>query len=326
MRTGATTVAPGRRGAVLLAFVVSRDVVAGGAGEIEDGAGGGLDAFIDLDDDEYVFENPTALRGLTREGVVWALTSFEHANWLPLARLTHLLDVSLFGLDARGHHLTNVVIHAAAAALLFLALARLTGAPGRSALAAALFGVHPLHVESVAWISERKDVLSALFFALVLLAWERYARRGGRARHLLVVVLLALGLMAKPMLVTVPALLLLLDLWPLGRRRAPNAVPWRRLLLEKVPLLALAVASAAVTFLAQRAGGAVQTTERFPLGDRVGNAFVAAATYLAKTFWPSPLAVYYPHPGAHPLWKVAAGALVLAALGALAWRERRRRP
>jgi tetratricopeptide (TPR) repeat protein len=289
--------------------------------------------FVGIDDGSYIVNNPAVADGLTAAAVRWAFTTFHVANWHPLAWLSHLLDVTLFGLDARGHHATSILIHGLNTALLFLALLRLTGARWPSALAAALFGVHPLHVESVAWVAERKDVLAGLFFMLVLLAWERHVRRGAHAPTLLAVAaLLALGLMAKPMLVTVPFVLLLLDLWPLGRLRLGSGRAVRgpspaQVLVEKLPLLALVIASSIMTVIAQRAAGAVATLQSIGPGLRAANAVVSGAEYLAKTFWPAGLAVYYPYPYAGIPWTTIAGALaLLAALTAAAWRLARERP
>jgi tetratricopeptide (TPR) repeat protein len=281
--------------------------------------------FITMDDDVYVTANARVRAGLGLAGGRYALTTFDGGNWHPLTWISHLADISLFGLDARGHHLTSILIHALAAAALCVALYRLTGALGRSAAVASLFGVHPLHVESVAWVAERKDVLSGLFFALALLAYARFARRPGPGRLAVVAVALALGLAAKPMLVTVPAVLLLLDFWPLGR--APRGAAWTRLLAEKLPLVVLSAGSAALTVLAQRGIGAVTPLEVYTPGMRLGNALVSYAAYLGATFWPAGLAVYYPHPmGRLPLAQVAAAALALAAVSWFAWSGRRRRP
>lgn len=289
--------------------------------------------FIAFDDGPYVTQNPHVTAGLARDGLRWAFTTFHTGNWHPLTWLSHQIDAHLFGLDARGHHFTSILLHALNAALLFLALARITGRTGPAALVAALFGVHPLHVESVAWVAERKDVLAGLLFVLVLLAYERYVRRGGMARYLLVAALLALGLMAKPTLVTVPFLLLLLDVWPLGRASLPRfgtgrgTVGWGRLLIEKVPLLALSAASSAVTLAAQRNEGSLADLASYPLAVRLANAVVSLAAYLGKTLWPAALAVYYPHPQSTiPLWQIAGSLALLAALSALALAGARRRP
>jgi tetratricopeptide (TPR) repeat protein len=298
--------------------------------------GAGLSrTFINFDDQEYVYENPHVLPGLTLAGVRWALVSLDADNWHPLTWISHMADVSLFGLDARGHHATSVMVHALSTVLLFLALRALTGALWPSAFTAALFGVHPLHVESVAWVAERKDVLSGLFFMLVLLAYARYVRRGGAGRYLTVAALLALGLAAKPMLVTVPFVLLLLDYWPLGRtppaRPAAGSGPprpsWGRLVAEKLPLLVLAGASGALTVLAQSAGGAVADVAVITLDARLANALVAYATYCVQALWPSSLALYYPHPLAGlPWWKTVAAFVALAAVSLAVLSRARRLP
>ncbi len=298
---------------VLLAFAAALPYLIAGTGE-----------FVAYDDNAYVFKNPRVGAGLGWEGARWALTAFHAANWHPLTWLSHMADVSLFGMNPRGHHLTSVLLHALNAALLFLALRRLTGAFWPSVLVAALFGVHPLHVESVAWVAERKDVLSGLFFMLILLAYERYARTGSVCWYLAVAAALAAGLAAKPMLVTAPLLLLLLDFWPLGRGRGAGAAPTRTgagLYLEKVPLLALAAASSVVTVLAQRAGGTVVEMQAFPLPLRLANAAVSAAAYVGSSFWPTGLAFYYPlNTGAIPWVRtaVAVAVIVLISLAVVA--------
>jgi tetratricopeptide (TPR) repeat protein len=280
--------------------------------------------FVPIDDDVYITGNPAVLAGLTRAGVAWALTATHGGNWHPLTWISHMADVSLFGADPAAHHLVSVACHAANAVLLLLLLARVTGRLPESALAAALFAVHPLHVESVAWAAERKDVLSALLFLLTLTAYARYAARPGPRRALPVAALFLLGLAAKPMLVTLPFVLLLLDGWPLGRFRA---VPARRLLLEKVPLFLLSAGSSAVTYLVQRQEGAMGLLGDLAPGARLANAAVGYAAYLGKTLWPARLAVFYPLPeGGYPAWRVAAAGLLLAALTLLALRRTRVRP
>ena len=353
-------------------------------------------SFVNYDDAAYVAANTHVLKGLSPESIGWAFTTTECSNWHPVTWLSHMLDVSLFGLDPRMHHLTSLLLHALNAVLLFLLLLRMTGALRRCAFVAALFALHPLHVESVAWIAERKDVLSTLFWLLTLAAWlgyleakesgtpggatavrsprgaEKTGPRAGKATasgevgadrawrtsgsmagerrsatgspaaqapsktitwYALVLVLFALGLMAKPMLVTLPFTLLLLDFWPLGRWHAAGnagpggrrAIPLRGLLLEKGPLFAMSAASCVVTFIAQRRGGALQTLQTIPFAERLANAVVAYAAYLGKTMWPSSLAVFYPygHPGL-ATWQVAASALLLAAVSALAlWLARK---
>lgn len=293
-------------------------------------------AFIDYDDQEFVTENPAVRAGLTGEGLRWAFTTVHSANWMPLTWLSHMIDVTLFGLDPGWHHLVNVLIHALSALLLLLALFRMTGAVWQSAFVAALFGIHPLHVESVAWIAERKDVLSGLFFMLILLSYERYARSGGGKHYLLVLLLFALGLLSKSMLVTVPFVLLLLDVWPLGRTSLAlpaaggpgTVVRWPRVLLEKVPMFLMTLAVSVITYVAQKQGGAMGAMERelLPIEDRVANALVAYVGYMGKAVWPSSLALFYPHPGRTlPWWKIIGAAAVLFALLALSLRHLRTR-
>lgn len=289
--------------------------------------------FVVYDDPDYVTESPLVQAGLTWPGVRWAFTTWHVSNWHPLTWLSHMADCELFGLQAGAHHLVNVLFHAANAALLFVLLWRLTGASWASALVAALFAWHPLRVESVAWVSERKDVLSLFFALLTLLAYVRYVRTlgvpGAKAGRLLVlaVALFALGLLAKPMLVTLPFVLLLLDWWPLTR------IPDHRLSVaaglplvgEKWPFFLLSAASCVVTFLAQRAAS-VLTLEQCPPGLRLGNALLAVGQYLRDTLWPWHLALLYPLPKSLPLLPVAAAGLALAGCSWLAWRGRRTQP
>jgi tetratricopeptide (TPR) repeat protein len=293
--------------------------------------------FIMFDDNQYVVENPQVKKGLSGETVAWAFTTTKTANWHPVTWLSHMLDVQLFGMDAGKHHLTSLLLHCVNAVLLLLLLFRMTGALWRSAFVAALFALHPLHVESVAWIAERKDVLSTLFWLLTLGAWLGFVRSRKPAWYLLAVLLYALGLMTKPMLVTLPFTLLLLDLWPLRRLTFPpqglalplkgQAPALRGLLAEKIPFFALSAASCVVTFIAQRSGGAVQPLENFSLAGRLANAVWAYAAYLLKTFWPSDLSVYYPLPAdGHPAWQVALAALLLLGLSAGALRLAGRTP
>jgi tetratricopeptide (TPR) repeat protein len=279
-------------------------------------------AFVDYDDGDYVFSNPAIQHGLTAHSARWALTTGAASNWHPLTWLSHELDVSLYGLHPAGHHLTSLLLHAANAVLLLLLLRRLTGALWRSAFVAALFALHPLRVESVVWVSERKDVLSGLFFLLTIAAWLRYAEeckmQNAKCKMFYAgaLVLFALGLMAKPMLVTLPFVLLLLDYWPLRRQAGPV-----RLLTEKIPFFILAAASSVVTYRVQQQGGAVSGA--LTLGGRLANAVISCVRYLGKTVWPVDLSVLYPHPGHWPAGQVAAAAIFLALVTALVvWRAR----
>jgi tetratricopeptide (TPR) repeat protein len=284
-------------------------------------------SFINLDDGLYVYQNPHVRGGLSKEGVARAFTTFHAANWHPLTWISHMTDVQLFGLDAGWHHRVNVLFHLANTALLFLVLWRMTGGLWQSAFVAALFAVHPLHVESVAWVAERKDVLSTLFWLLTMGAYLGYVRRPSVQRYLPVFVFLALGLMCKPMLVTLPFVLLLLDGWPLDRLSLRTL---GRRVLEKAPLLGLSTASCIITYIAQSQGKAVVPLGNMSVGPRLSNALVSYAIYLEKAVWPSSLAVFYPHPatiGAGiPAWKIAGAVLLLAGISFLALRERRRRP
>jgi len=287
------------------------------------------DDFVDFDDDIYVSENPHLKHGLGAEGLRWAFLPYE-TNWIPLTWLSLEVDHAIFGLAPGGYHATNAVLHAASAGLLAWALAGATGALGASAFVAGAFAFHPLHVESVAWIAERKDVLSGLFFALSLGAWVGYARRPGMARYAAVLACFAASLLAKAAAVTLPLLLLLLDLWPLGRLGGPGRIEGprlRRALVEKLPLLALAAAVSAVTYAVQQQRGAMSTLEQVPLWPRAANALVSYVAYLGQTLWPRDLAVFYPHPmAAGPAWRWGGAALFLAAATAAALATWRRRP
>src|SRR5262245_25053742 len=276
--------------------------------------------FENFDTPVYLTGNRMVLAGYTLAGVRWAFTTFATGNWHPLTWLSLMDDVTWFGLDPAAHHLASVALHAATSALLLAFLWRATGRLWPSLLAAALFALHPMHVEPVAWTAQRKDVLSTLFLVLTLLAYLHYVERPGRARLALVLGCFALGLLAKPMLVSVPFLLLALDDWPLARSGA------RRLVIEKAPFFALAAATAAVTLVAQHSAGAVGDLERFPVGLRFANAAVSVLVYLRKTAWPSDPAVFYPHPGSIPVWQWLGACVVLAAATAAAWHERARRP
>jgi tetratricopeptide (TPR) repeat protein len=276
--------------------------------------------FVNYDDPEYVTGNSNVLRGLTPEGLAWAATSGAAANWFPLTRVSHMLDVQLFGLDSGLHHLTNLLFHALSTLLLFAFLNRATGARWPSAFVAFIFALHPLHVESVTWIAERKDVLSAFFWCLALWAYLRYTERPAIGRYLLVLFLFCCGLMAKPMTVTLPFALWLLDIWPL--RRLPSAQS-RLALLEKLPFLALSMAVGVITLVVQQGSRAVKP---FPLTLRVGNSLLSYVTYIGKTFWPSNLAVFYPYPQDVPAWETALAGLVLLCGSVLVLRTFRTRP
>ena len=278
--------------------------------------------FINLDDPPYVTENSHVLSGLTRDGIVWAFTTTTEANWHPLTWLSLQLDAEAYGPSARGFHTSNIVLHVGAVLLLFLLFERMTESVWRSALVAALFALHPLHVESVAWVAERKDVLSAVLGLLACHAWLCAIERPGVGRRALALTAYAASLLAKPMLVSLPILLLLFDVWPLKRTE-----PCRRLIVEKIPMFALSAASCVVTFLVQAHGGATRTTTQYPLVARTANAAVAYVTYLARAIWPSGLAVYQPYPyEGIPAWKTFGALLILGAATAACVRVRRRSP
>jgi len=275
--------------------------------------------FVNYDDEIYVYANPVVVRGLTLKGIVWAFRVHAY-NWHPLTWLSHMLDCQLYGLHPGAHHLTDVLLHAATAIALFLVLRQMTGALWRSAFVAAVFAIHPLRVESVAWVAERKDVLSGLFFMLTIAAYVRYARRPwSPLSYGLMVVLFALGLMSKPMLVTLPVVLLLLDFWPLQR-----VEPAGRLVMEKLPLLALSAAVGVVTLLAQ--AGVTQSTESISLPLRLANAVMAFRVYLDQMIYPKGLAVYYSFPRLLSVEEAALAGVLLAVLSVVAWRERRTQP
>jgi tetratricopeptide (TPR) repeat protein len=318
--------------------------------------------FVSYDDPSYITENEIVRNGLTREGFVWAFSAFRASNWHPLTWLSHMLDVEIFGLKSGGHHLVNVFLHIVNTALLFAVLRRMTGALWCSAFVAALFALHPLHVESVAWVSERKDVLSTFFLILTIGVYLRYTRSPGIATYWPVVVFFALGLLAKPMLVTLPVVLLLLDYWPLGRLQTKEVKPadpvetplpsgrrgkkqnrqprekkktpstdstigWKRilpLLYEKMPLLALSAVSSCITVYAQLEGGAVASISALPVHERVANAFVAYVAYLWKMVWPARLVYFYPLEPLSPLTVIASAfLLVVMTFLSLRWAEKR---
>ena len=294
--------------------------------------------FIHFDDPLYVTDNPHVKEGLTIRNIAWAFTTTTASNWHPLTWLSHMVDVDLFGLNPGAHHLVNVLLHAINAVILFLVLSRLTGAPGCSAFVAALFAVHPLHVESVTWVSERKDLLSTLFGFLMLWAYGRHTAKPGPGRYTIVALFFLMSLLSKPMWVTAPFLLLLLDFWPLQRLKGspltidPACPPapqfsLARLVREKVPLLLLSGASSLITVVAQDRGGSLYSLDRLSLGARIGNALVSYGSYLAKTFWPASLAAYYPQTETGPAtWHLVGSILLLLGITGIVVRQARAMP
>ena len=304
---------------------------------------GGFD-FVNFDDPDYVTENPVVRRGLSLRGVIWAFSHFYASNWHPLTWISHMLDCQLFGLHPAGPHLVNVALHAVNGVLLFLLLQRLTGTLWRSAMVAAMFALHPLHVESVAWIAERKDVLSTFFGLMALLAYVKFSQKSAkqlpsskfqvpssRIWHVWITGLFALSLMAKPMLVTLPFVMLLLDVWPLQRIENIGIKTFLKpgfgkLVLEKWLWFILVAASCVATFFAQKAGGAVQSTEHFPLTGRVANAVTAYFEYVLKACWPVHLAVFYPLKLEQPIWQVALAAVFVLGVSIAAVMTIKQRP
>ncbi|PYL59464.1 MAG: hypothetical protein DMF31_06675 [Verrucomicrobia bacterium] len=287
--------------------------------------------FITLDDPTYIQENSMVKRGVTLAGLTWAFTTFHVANWHPLTWISHMIDSQFFGLNAGGHLLVNALIHAANTSLVFWFLLRTTRTRWPSALVAALFALHPLHVESVAWASERKDTLSTLFGLLSLIAYVRYVDAPSGIRYLWTGMTLALGLLAKPMLVTWPFVMLLLDYWPLRRWQSAKGKAetgkLRKLILEKIPFFILVAASAVITLIAQSRGGALRTLAHEPVALRLSNALVSYAKYLLLTFWPNHLAVYYPlAPRGIPSWQIVGAAFLLIGITAFCFIQRKIRP
>lgn len=297
--------------------------------------------FVDADDPLYITENVHVRSGLTIDNAIWALTTGHAANWHPLTWLSHMVDCDLFGLNPGWHHLMSVLFHLVSTALLFLVLTKMTGQFWQSAFVAAVFALHPLHVESVAWAAQRKDVLAGLFCFITILVYTFYVEKRRKTDYLLVLFFFSLGLMAKPMLVTLPFLLLLLDYWPLRRytiskenlrsgspRQEHQQTPhiWF-LVKEKIPLLVLSTISSVITFIVQQRGGAVSSWSFLSLDSRISNALVAYIKYLGKTIWPVDLAAFYPHPlTSLPLWQPLAAGVVLIAISVLAIRTRRALP
>ncbi len=295
--------------------------------------------YVNYDDGDYVKGNREVQQGLTAHSLYWAFTTGHAANWHPLTWISHMLDFAMFGDNFGLHHMTNLVLHVGNAVLLFLLVRKWTGATWRSAFIAAIFALHPMHVESVAWLSERKDVLSGLFWILTLFFYARFsfkrkaAGNGAHFDYLIALVMFSLGLMSKPMLVTLPCVLILLDFWPLGRFENSERSISRfrnseiaRLLIEKIPFFGLAFLSSAVTFYVQRKGGAVASIETLSFGARLANAMVSYLRYTKKLFWPTDLAVLYPHPGHWPTVLVAVSVVFVVAVIVLAVSQWRRRP
>lgn len=290
-----------------------------------------FNAFITFDDNAYVVHNSHIANGVTLDGFLWAFNSFDFGNWHPLAWLSHMLDVRFFGLNPAGHHATSLIIHIANTLLLSCFLVKITGAIWRSSIVALLFAVHPLHVESVAWVAERKDVLCALFWISTMWAYTCYRRTPGWPRYLSVVLLFVLALLSKPMAVTLPLVLLLLDFWPPNRQNNSYLIQnrdnktSRHIFLEKAPLFFLSIASCVITFYAQKSGGAVGSSSGIALN--TGNALISYVAYLIKTVWPSELAIIYPfNADTVTALKVTLSALLMIVITIIAIRERSRRP
>lgn len=293
--------------------------------------------FLNYDDNVYVTGNPLVTGGLNGENIIRAFTTIDASNWHPLTWISHMADVQLFGLNPRGHHLTSVVIHEISTIALLLLLFRLTGSLWQSAFVAALFALHPLHVESVAWVAERKDVLSGLFFFLTLLFYSEYATKRKTSLYLLTLFAFILGLMSKPMLVTMPLVMLLMDYWPLCRfmekesgkglsQLSASGSSFMSLMKEKIPFFACSILSSVVTIIAQHSGGAMKTLRTMPLPLRIENALVAYVTYIGKALWPQDLAVLYPVPLSLPLWQVIGSSAFLLLISGVTFRARDRYP
>ena len=291
--------------------------------------------FVNYDDPGYITGNDHVKSGLTLKGLIWSFQTTGLSNWHPLTWLSFMLDIELYGLNAGGHHLTSVLFHIVNTLLLFLLLRRMTAALWASAFVAALFALHPLHVESVAWVAERKDVLSTFLGLLSLISYVRYTQQQSRSWYGLALLCFMLALMAKPMLVTLPFVLLLLDYWPLGRLKFNSAFRLQSsdkissvfsLLFEKIPFFILTAASCVVTYYAQQSGGSLMPSDMFPLGSRIANAVVSYVGYMGKMFWPAQLAVFYPYPDSFAVWKVAAAAAVLVAIFIWVTVQIRKRP
>jgi protein O-mannosyl-transferase len=293
--------------------------------------------FIALDDNLYIVENTTIQKGISLQTLSWAMTTFYTTNWHPFTWLTYMSDFQLFGLNPAGYHLGNLALHLISTILLFFLMKRMTGEIWKGGAVAALFAVHPLNIESVAWIAERKNLLSTLFWILTIMAYIRYTQNPGWKRYSLILVSFIMGLMAKPVLVTLPFVLLLLDYWPLSRfqwlnQNSAECVQEKeerrriliRLLFEKMPLFFLSLLSAITTFYAARSGGAVKTISAFPLAGRIENAVISYVMYLYKMVWPADLAIFYPYPVGRPVWQVALSLLFLTAVTVFICTKRRK--
>jgi tetratricopeptide (TPR) repeat protein len=284
--------------------------------------------FINFDDPGYVTKNPVVKGGLTAAGVAWAFTSTAMSNWHPVTWLSHMLDVQMFGLDPAGHHLVSVLLHALAALLLFLLLENLTGAVWPSIAVAALFALHPLHVESVAWVAERKDVLSCMFWLLTLILYAGHVKRGGYRFYLLSLLTFVIGLMTKPMLVTLPLVMLLMDFWPLNRMtgEGPHKGRFLALFKEKAPFFLFSGLSAVITIYGQHKGGAMATLDKVPFFARIENALISYVKYIVLMVWPHDLAILYPFPKVVPLWQAVGSGIILVAISVVVIRYRSRFP
>jgi protein O-mannosyl-transferase len=290
--------------------------------------------FINLDDNLYVTNNPHVVGGITGKNIMWAFTTFDYSYWHPITWLSHMVDVQFYGMNPRGHHLTNVGIHTISSILLLFLLLRLTGALWQSAFVATLFALHPMHVESVAWVAERKDVLSAFFFFITLIFYAEFTAKRKTALYVLSLISFLLGLMSKPMLVTLPIVMLILDFWPLNRfRSGEHYYGLRQFLIsatiltkEKTPFFVCSLLSGLVTIYGQYKFGAMDTLNVFPFQLRVENALVAYVKYIFKTLWPTDLAVFYPFPSSIPLWQTICSLVILLLISAAALRAGRRSP
>jgi tetratricopeptide (TPR) repeat protein len=285
--------------------------------------------FVNFDDNDYVYQNAHIRAGFTAETLKWAFTSGSESFWFPLSRLSHVLDWKLFGENAGGHHLTSVLLHLLASLLLFSFLLRATGDTAPSAFVAFAFAVHPMHVESVAWVAERKDVLCTAFWFLALWNWVRYAERPGWLRYAVVLALFSCGLMAKPTIITFPFLLLLLDFWPLARLRPDTGRRWgfsRLLLLEKLPFAVFSIVGAVVTYETQSKGGAVTFSRTLPVWMRIQNALISWVVFIGKAFWPVNLSVTTPYPQQIPFWQPILAAMAIVAMSVFVLRNLRRYP